>query len=320
MGELLANLPTASVALLPVAGALAIAATALGDRGARGLTAPGVRIVKTSVPAVLLAAVIVALAGSGNASEAGRLAGAVENGAGGSGPALPAPSQILFAVGMALTILADWWLAPVENSATFARGLAAFLAGYLLYAGALWYAALAPVGAGIGVGVPVAGSGGTPPVLAQPLGIVARLPLSAGLILAVLGVTGVTGLVQGRTLTGVAPELRGAVTAYMVVATLLLAGGILLFARTVGGDVPHTLPEAVSVRAAADGAAAGAATTDAPSSVATLLFAGTALIYLSDSLIAHNLFRRPLPREELWIMPTYYLGQGAVALAVVLAA
>jgi uncharacterized membrane protein YhhN len=330
-------LPPLVAGLLAAAAVLAVAAILLGDRGARGLPAPGVRIVKTSVPAVLLAAVLVAWVGATGAGEAGpgiAIGGGDKRDA---VPGLPALSQLLFAVGMACTVLADWWLAPVDNSETFVRGLAAFLVGYLLYAGALWWAALAPgitsggyvalapgvtsgaggaglggVGLGVetGAGVVAIGPGPRP----APAGVEWQ-PLPVGVVLGVLAVTGAIGLIQSRTLTGVASELRGAVSAYMVVATLLLAGGALLFGRTAAGAATGV---AAGI-AEASGAAAAAAPT-APSTVATLLFAGTALIYLSDSLIAHNIFRRPLPREELWIMPTYYLGQGAVALALVVAA
>jgi uncharacterized membrane protein YhhN len=322
-------LPPLVAGLLAAAAVLAVAATVLGDRGARSLPAPGVRGVKTSVPAVLLAAVLVAWVGATGAGEAGAgiAIGGGGGGAPGAAPGLPGFTRLLFVVGMALTVLADWWLAPVDNSATFVRGLAAFLVGYLLYAGALWWAALAPgvtsgaggvgvggvglgrvgLGVGTGAGVVAIGPGARP----TPTGV-GWLPLPVGLILGVLAATGAVGLIQGRTLTGVDPKLRGAVAAYMVVATLLLAGGALLFGRAAAGAATGV---AVGI-AEASGAAAATAPT-APATVAILLFAGTALIYLSDSLIAHNLFRRPLPREELWIMPTYYLGQGAVALALV---
>jgi uncharacterized membrane protein YhhN len=344
MGALLAELPPLPVALLVVAAVLAVSATILGDRGARGRAAPGVRIVKTSVPAVLLAAVIVAWAVSASGA-GGAIGGSSVFGRGvarGAAPVLPALSQLLFVVGLALTVLADWWLAPVDNSKTFVPGLAAFLVGYLLYAGALWYAALAAGSGGAAGAAGAAGAGGVAPApggvalgaggvapgFAVASGGVAGLPLPIGLILAVLGVTGAMGLIQARTLTGVAPELRGAVAAYMVVATLLLAGGVLLFAREAGGAAAAVLPGVTPAGAATPAARLTfAATRTAPGAfgaaarrvVASLLLAGTVLIYLSDSLIAHNLFRRPLRREELWIMPTYYLGQGAVALALVVA-
>lgn len=46
---------------------------------------------------------------------------------------------------------------------------------------------------------------------------------------------------------------------------------------------------------------------------------GVASIYASDSLIAHNLFRSPLPYDELLVMPTYYVGQAAMVAALYLA-
>jgi len=38
-------------------------------------------------------------------------------------------------------------------------------------------------------------------------------------------------------------------------------------------------------------------------------FLGGLGIYFSDSLIAHNLFRKPLPHSDLFILPPYYIGQ-----------
>jgi len=46
-------------------------------------------------------------------------------------------------------------------------------------------------------------------------------------------------------------------------------------------------------------------------------FLGGLLIYGSDSLIAHNLFRKTLPRSELWILPPYYIGQICVVLSAI---
>lgn len=76
--------------------------------------APGVRLVKTAVTALLLAAAVIAVLGGSGV--------AVGDSFGGRG-------AILIVVGLALTVIADWLLAPVDNSRTFAGGLAFFLAG-----------------------------------------------------------------------------------------------------------------------------------------------------------------------------------------------
>jgi len=46
---------------------------------------------------------------------------------------------------------------------------------------------------------------------------------------------------------------------------------------------------------------------------------GSGLLYVSDSLIAHNLFRKPLDRPDLYIMPTYFVGQSLILLSLNLA-
>lgn len=107
----------------------------------------------------------------------------------------------------------------------------------------------------------------------------------AGILLAVYLPVVLAGILQYRSLTKVPAQLRTAVLAYMIVVSNLLAAGV-LFAVTVTGT--------------------------------PLVLLGVAMIYLSDSLIAHNLFRLPLPSPQLWIMPTYYVGQIAVVLALLL--
>lgn len=47
-----------------------------------------------------------------------------------------------------------------------------------------------------------------------------------------------------------------------------------------------------------------------------LSFLGGLGIYISDSLIAHNLYRKPLPQSDLWILPPYYIGQICIVLSV----
>jgi len=45
-----------------------------------------------------------------------------------------------------------------------------------------------------------------------------------------------------------------------------------------------------------------------------LLLGGAFLIYTSDSLIAHNLFRVSIPHSDLFILPPYYAGQLLIVL------
>ncbi len=56
------------------------------------------------------------------------------------------------------------------------------------------------------------------------------------------------------------------------------------------------------------------ATTFAYHQVTLFPFMGALGIYGSDSLIAHNLFRKPLPKSDLWILPPYYIGQILIVL------
>ena len=230
-----------SLAILIVPAAIAVVATVMGHR-----KTPGVRVIKTVVTALLTviaaAAVVVAAADSG-----------------GQG------IWWFFVASLALATVADWLLAPVDNSRTFVAGLVFFLLAYLLYAVVL-------------IGVSAASVAAAAPV-------VGAVVLALALALA---------LAQYRTLRTVPPGLRGAVIAYMVVATALLLGGGWYF-----------------IAGGAGGAPTGAA-------VPSLILAGTVFIYLSDSLIAHNLFRRPLTAEQLWIMPTYYAGQLLMTAAVIL--
>ena len=99
------------------------------------------------------------------------------------------------------------------------------------------------------------------------------------------------GLWQYRRLRSIPSGLRIPVIAYVVIASNLLAASIVLTVapeRSVAGSLPW------------------------------LYLIGGASIYLSDSFIAHHLFRKALPSEELWIMPTYYVGQLAIATALYL--
>jgi len=42
---------------------------------------------------------------------------------------------------------------------------------------------------------------------------------------------------------------------------------------------------------------------------------GALLFLISDSLLAWNRFRRPIPNGAAWVLATYYLGQGLIALS-----
>ncbi len=168
---------------------------------------------------------------------------------------------------LGLSAIADWLLAPVDNRATFMGGLIFFLVAYLLYAIVF---------------------------LAWSASIV--FSTFIGTFAAVTGVfvAGAVGVIQYCTLQHLGDELRRPVQIYMIIATLLLVGGLWLF-TALGLGFHEELPFS-------------------PGSAA--FFASGALwIYISDSLIAHNLFRKTLPAEELWIMPTYYIGQISIMMA-----
>lgn len=214
---------------------LAAPATYMGHRQLRG-----VRSVKTAVTAVGLAAVIIAFAASG-----------VPNG----GTLTPLAVRLLTA-GLAATVIADWLLGAIDNSSTFAFGLAAFLVGYLLYGIALL---------DIAIDAAALQRAGLPWLL-------------GGAYLAAIAL----GAWQYSRLTTIPAQLRAAVIAYVAVASNLLVAGVV-----------H-------------------ATLQPTRTTAAIWLLGTASIYLSDSLIAHNLFRSKLRAEELWIMPTYYIGQLAI--------
>lgn len=248
----------AAAAVALVAVGVSVPATIMGHRKAHG-----VRVVKTVVTALLLLAGVLALSARGVAGWGA--AGA--SGASGAGDGAPWPA-ILLVVGLAFTVVADWLLGPVDNSRTFAAGLAAFLVGYLLY--------------GVALGAPTVAA--TSPYLAA----------GAATFAAVVGVR------QYRSLTGVPDGLRPAVIAYVAVASLLLAAGVLQALPSLWGVVP-------SIGAVATSGAAR-----------VLVAVGALSIYLSDSLIGQNLFRAPLRNEQLWIMPTYYVGQIAVVAALIL--
>lgn len=247
---------------LLVAGAavLTVPATVMGDRHTRY-----VRMVKTAVTGSLAIAVAIRVVGgflglSGVAS-AGTPTVSLGTTSNSVCAAILSPTPLtafhyLILAGIVLTVIADWLLAPIDNSRSFIAGLSAFLVGYLLYGVAL----------------------------------LSRVSISWGIGLAVYLPVAAVSVGQFVTLRRVPGELRLPVIVYVAVAAHLLAAGIL------NAVVPVVTTPIV----------------------AGLLVLGTVLIYLSDSLIAHNLFRAPMKHPELWIMPTYYTGQVAIVVAVLL--
>ena len=95
-----------------------------------------------------------------------------------------------------------------------------------------------------------------------------------------------TAALQYRTFRALPDALRLPVLVYMAVVSFLAAS-------------------AVGFAWGSPGAPTGRA----------LVLAGSLLIYLSDSLIAHNLFRAPLPRSDLYVLPPYHAGQICIVLA-----
>ena len=107
------------------------------------------------------------------------------------------------------------------------------------------------------------------------------LPASAGVAVLLAAVA----YLQFMTFRRLSPALRGPVIFYILVVSFMLFGAA-AFAL-------HPGPSAVRKG---------------------LLLCGASLIYVSDSLIAHNLFRTPIPRSDLYILPPYYAGQFCVVL------
>lgn len=239
MTELVSLIPPAS---LVVAAVLAVPATILGYRGSTGRSAPGVRWIKTAVTAVLFVGLVVRLVLEGAA------AGGTDGWGGGRPGGYPWFPPAM-AVGLALTVIADWFLAPIDNRKTFPAGLATFLLGYLVY--------------GVAILVAVVGASG----------------MTWPVVIGAYAFAGALSIGQYRFLSGIPRELKAAVIAYVAVAANLLAAAVITAALA------------------------------GPLSFRVLVPLGALSIYLSDSLIAWNLFRRPIPGYELWIMPTYYLGQ-----------
>jgi uncharacterized membrane protein YhhN len=155
----------------------------------------------------------------------------------------------------------------------------------------------------------------------------------------IYAIVAVGAVVQFRRLTSIPAELNAAVVAYIVVVSNLLAAGLLQAvvwalsawsgafagpgAAAGGGSGAagavglYTAPALAAPGPAGSGAAL--VVTPGVNPIAVLLFLiGAVSIYTSDSLIAHNLFRRRLKNEELWIMPTYYVGQIAVVAGLIL--
>ncbi len=113
-------------------------------------------------------------------------------------------------------------------------------------------------------------------------GVVLHLSAGPTLIGAAVAVPALILLIiQYRTMPNLPPELKLPVIIYILVVSHLVVAGS-AFAYTAMGDSPL---------------------------IGILTVIAVLGIYFSDSLIAHNLFRRPLQKEELWILPPYYVAQ-----------
>jgi len=51
--------------------------------------------------------------------------------------------------------------------------------------------------------------------------------------------------------------------------------------------------------------------------VGLLIMQGCFFLYISDSIIAHNLFRHPFKNSDYLIMPTYYIGQSLLLFSII---
>ncbi|HKK48357.1 MAG TPA: lysoplasmalogenase family protein, partial [Alkalispirochaeta sp.] len=88
-------------------------------------------------------------------------------------------------------------------------------------------------------------------------------------------------IIQYTTLPNLPADLRVPVVVYMVVVSHLVVAGV-AYANAVWAVNPV---------------------------VAMLALLAVLGIYISDSFIAHNLFRRQLKNDELWILPSYFAAQ-----------
>ncbi|MFP4510025.1 MAG: lysoplasmalogenase family protein [Spirochaetaceae bacterium] len=98
-------------------------------------------------------------------------------------------------------------------------------------------------------------------------------------------------IVQYRTLPNLPADLRVPVVVYMIVVSHLVVAGV-AYAHAVWSVNPG---------------------------VAMLAIVAVLGIYISDSFIAHNLFRRQLKNDELWILPSYFAAQICITWMLLLA-
>ena len=78
----------------------------------------------------------------------------------------------------------------------------------------------------------------------------------------------------------------------------------------------RVLPVAVYVTAiAAMAGLASALALESPTLLHTLACAGALLFVVSDSFLAWNRFRAPLPHAPLWVLGTYFGAQWLIALS-----
>ncbi len=97
-------------------------------------------------------------------------------------------------------------------------------------------------------------------------------------------------ILQGKTMRKLPKDMKIPVYVYIFVLSHLLSAAI-IYAITTFSSQPLT---------------------------AGLIFFGALLIYLSDSFIAHNLYRKEMKHSESWILASYYPGQIAIVAAVLL--
>jgi uncharacterized membrane protein YhhN len=99
-------------------------------------------------------------------------------------------------------------------------------------------------------------------------------------------VLGCAAVIQYRTMKRLDPSLRIPVAVYMTVVSFLVFGAV-CFSLDPRPSAPRK----------------------------ALVLLGTLLIYLSDSLIAHNLFRNPIEKSDFFVLPPYYAGQIFITLS-----
>ena len=201
-------------------------------------------------------------------------------------------------------------------------GAAATWAGVTARRGAAVAKALVPLSL-LGLAVAAIGSGSRP-VLAAAVALGLLFCAAADYLLgrpdnAAVFVYGLAGFLVAYLIYGAGLAVDGVSWTAVAAAGAALAGVAALQYRTF-----RTLPDSLRLPVlvymavvsflAASAAGFAWGSPGAPAGRA-LVLAGSLLIYLSDSLIAHNLFRAPLPASDLYVLPPYYIGQICIVLA-----